>query len=174
MTTPQLSRAGTQHPARKKMRQTYGEYLDGLFAEMERRPSLLWLAHYLLYYGSRDRFPHFTERDATPPDLKAIEAAGYDWTWPRRQWLSRERARRIIEGREPWPRRLLGWKHFMELRYYHGSLAQVPGWLDSRNWPDPTTPPEYTRADLTADLLKAAWAHPKSKKRKAAQCAGAR
>jgi len=137
ITSPQLSRDRTQHLTREKASQTYGEYLDGLFAEMERRPSLLWLAHYLRYYGSRDRFPHYTERDATPPDLKGIEAAGYDWLWHRRQWLSRERARRIIEGVEPWPQRLLGWKHFTELRYYHGSLAQMPGWLDPANNPGP-------------------------------------
>ena len=137
MTTPQLSRCRRQHPARKKASQTYGEYLTDLFAEMERRPSLLWLSHYLFFYGSRDRFPRYTERDAAPPDLKAIEAAGYDWTWHRRQWLSRERARRIIEGAEPWPQRLLGWKHFMELRYYQGARGRMPGWVDPANNPGP-------------------------------------
>jgi len=112
---------------------TYGAYLDALLSEMKRRPSLLYLARYLRHYGrDRDLLP-YTARDATPPDLKAIHARGCDWTWHQRQWDYREHAREIIEGAAPWPRRLLPWKVFTELRYYHGQLEQMPAWLDDEN-----------------------------------------
>lgn len=138
MQTTTTQRAVEQRPRAG----TYGEYLDGLFAEMQRRPSLAYLAAYLRDYGRERALLPYTARDATAPDVKAIHARGCDWLYEQRLWDIREHARAIIEGAEPWPQRLMAWKVISELRYYHGG-GRRPAWLDPRDWPDPTRPPEY-------------------------------
>lgn len=139
MSPPYHTQCRTQRPDGR----TYGAYLDDLLAEMQRRPSLLYLASYLRNYGRRRVLLPYAERDATPPDLKAIHARGCDWSWHQRQWDYREHARAIIEGVEPWPRRLLPWKNWLELRYYHGKANDCPAWLDPANErkPSPWTIP---------------------------------
>lgn len=50
-------------------------------------------------------------------------------------WEMRERARAIIEGREPWPEYLLPYKSIRENAYYHGRRkVEIPTWLDPDNW----------------------------------------
>ncbi len=43
------------------------------------------------------------------------------------------KAKAIIEGRQAWPRELLPWKLWRELRYFHFDRGRLPPWEDERN-----------------------------------------
>jgi hypothetical protein len=51
---------------------------------------------------------------------------------PRHRQVTRARAKAIIEGRARWPRELLPWKTWRELKYYHGN-GPLPSWEDEAN-----------------------------------------
>lgn len=43
------------------------------------------------------------------------------------------RAKAIIEGRQAWPRELLPWRTWRELRYFHCGRGTLPAWHDPMN-----------------------------------------
>lgn len=144
----------TQPTVEQRLRaKAYADYHADLLDEMTRRPSLANLMHYLRYYGRQSPFLPYAERDAKAPDVKAIYARGCDDTWSQRQWDCRERARAIIEGREPWPRHLLPWKANAEELYVMG-VGDMPGWLDPENDPAPHDPTPRNKPKRPADIAK--------------------
>lgn len=73
------------------------------------------------------------DRDAKPPNIRALQREGFDWRWHELQWRTREKAREIIEGRRRWPRDLLYWKLCHEVRFFHRNRGAIPPWCDPRN-----------------------------------------
>jgi hypothetical protein len=68
-----------------------------------------------------------------------FEIIHYDPAEPQRpfMWDMRERARAIIEEREPWPEYLLPYRSMRQNAYYHGSRkVEIPTWLNPDNWTD--------------------------------------
>lgn len=54
-----------------------------------------------------------------------------DESYPFREFMPMGRARNIVDGFEPWPRALLAWKEYQELRCYHGhGMGPKPPWID--------------------------------------------
>jgi len=114
---------------------SYRVYHANLMARLEGDVGLLFLLHAILHFRW-DHQPlrnfwecYWNEDKRTPDELRTDYELDCNY-WDR-VWNMRSKARRIIDGREPWPREFRQWKAMQELRYYHGRRARPP-WLDSR------------------------------------------
>lgn len=57
------------------------------------------------------------------------------------------RAKAVIEGRQAWPRELLPWKFWRELRFHHSGRGSLPPWEDERNLTRPQRERRHTEAN---------------------------
>ncbi len=112
---------------------SYRVYHADLIAQLEGDPGKLFLLHAIAFFDWGD----------TPRDTG--DAPDIDHDYWERQWHMREKARRVIQGAEPWPRWAIRWKAFQELRYHHGRRKR-PAWFDA---PDDNAP-RGIKAQLTA------------------------
>jgi len=116
MTSPQLSRDGTQHPRLLKFSQPpRGRTIKDLLAEI------------------------------TPSEAALLDAIWHvnDRHYKHARFLPMARATRIVGRREPWPASLAvrAWKVHKELLYFHGVLDHPePPWLDESIGRPPISP----------------------------------
>lgn len=114
---------------------SYSDYLDRLFALLERDPGKLFLLSAILHFRWEHETPrtfwerYWNEDKRTPDDLRTDYDIDYNY-WDR-VWNMRGKARRVIQGLEPWPPEFLPWKGMQELLYYHGRRRKRPVWLDA-------------------------------------------
>lgn len=120
MTTKE-ARAGRVNTPPKN---SYRVYHADLIAQLEGDPGKLFLLHAIAFFDWGD----------TPRDTG--DAFDIDHEFWARHWNMREKARRVIQGAEPWPRWAVRWRAFQELRYHHGRRKR-PAWLDA---PDDDAP----------------------------------
>lgn len=139
---------------------SYRAYHADLMARLEGEVGLMFLLHAILHFRA-DHQPlrtfwerYWNEDKRTPDDLRTEYDIDYNY-WDR-AWNMRNKAGRIIQGVEPWPRAFLPWKGMQELRYHHGRRTRPP-WLDYEDDDDA----------FADDVRTAAWSRPK-RKRKAA------
>ncbi|MBN8606227.1 MAG: hypothetical protein J0L81_04855 [Caulobacterales bacterium] len=112
---------GTPHGQVNGSREkSYRAYHDALMARLEGDVGLLFLLHAIHKFDWRD----------TPRDTG--DAFDIDHDYWERHWHMREKARRMIQGVEPWPRDFLPWKQRRETLYYLG-IGKRPPWLDSEH-----------------------------------------
>lgn len=97
---------------------SYRVYHADLMARLEGDPGKLFLLHAIAFFDWGD----------TPRETG--DAFDIDHDYWERHWHMREKARRIIQGIDPWPTWALRWRAFQELRYYHGRRKR-PAWLDA-------------------------------------------
>lgn len=131
MTTKEAAAARVNTPQRN----SYRVYHADLLAQLEGDPGKLFLLHAIAFFDWGDE-PRETG-----------DAADIDHDYWERHWHMREKARRVIQGAEPFPTWARRWKAMQELRYYHGRRKR-PAWLDgSRD--------SFALADVRAELKPA-------------------
>lgn len=118
---------------------SYRVYHADLIAQLEGDPGKLFLLHAIAHFRwdhetPRDHWESYWNVDKRAPDHDRDHLWNHDY-WDR-VWNMRNKARRVIQGAEPWPRWALRWRAFQELRYYHGRRKR-PAWLDA---PDDDAP----------------------------------
>lgn len=116
MTMPATSQRGVNTASKN----SYRVYHADLLAQLEGDPGKLFLLHAIAFFDWGD----------TPRDTG--DAFDIDHDYWQRHWHMREKARRVIQGAEPWPAWARRWKAFQELRYYaHKGRRKRPAWLDA-------------------------------------------
>lgn len=116
---------------------SFAVYLHDLYALLPHRPDLLFLMLALDHFRRddepcRDHWDRHVNLRWTPRD--GSDPRESDDPYWHRTWAMREKARRIIEGRQAWPEELLGWKTWREMQWGHGFGPQhckerEPAWL---------------------------------------------
>lgn len=118
-------------PGAEEKERTIGDALRELGDTLPRRADLLWLMTALDHYRRDDQHCRDIWDKHANVRLDAGRDALLEHDYWRRTWNMREKARRIIEGRQPWPAELLVWKLYKELRFSAGD--ECPAWLDAKN-----------------------------------------
>lgn len=120
---------------------SYRAYHDALMARLEGDVGLLFLLHAILHFRwdhqpLRNGWQRYWNEDKRASDAERQANPDFDHDYWDRTWNMREKARRVIEGREPWPRDFVPWKQRRETLYYLG-IGKRPPWLDCDDDPTP-------------------------------------
>ncbi len=137
MTQVAKAEAAREEPYSEKFQvKCWADYFSRLNGELKRDPKLRWL---LVHIETFDRH-----------DTRPVGGSDFDWL----DWRTREKARALIEEREPWPELLRPYKSRLESRYRSGRAA-LPPWLDPQNWTEKQRALARAEAAAHAEFLAA-------------------